>query len=463
MSTLTRLFCLIILCLSCVQAAEKLPKPRRSITVSTVEEFEQALKKVTAGDEIVLTKGNWSDVELNINVDGKKGRMIYIRGEDPKKCIIDGTSQINIGGDYVYLHQMTFKGCVATSPSRKGSIVSFRTNSKNEANNSVISDCHFDSCVPEDKSFDDVWINLYGTHNTVQYCTMEGKDNMGLYIVVWHKNDKADYHVIQNNYFTRPKSYNREQNGQEIIRIGDSNNSLTDSCCTIADNFFYQCNGEIEIISIKSGKNTVRGNTFLECQGAVTLRHGNNNTVENNLFIANGVERAGGVRIINKGQQVINNYFYGHVSDGTRAPISLMQGVKDGALNTYNQVDDALIANNTLVDCKYNFAFCVQGKNTTLDPINTTIRNCLVVTNKADINRLIDSNGGDICGISFEQCHLEGRDGIAKAKGYTKANYNRGNMNIAKLKIPLLSSKLGATISKKIATENNCGATFLRR
>ncbi len=457
-----RLLCLVSLVIPCLQAAEKLPKPRHSYLVKTVEEFNQAAQKVSAGDEIVLAKGNWTNVQLNFNADGKKGKMIYVRGEDPKKCIIDGTSQINIGGDYIYLHHLSFKGCVATSPSRKGSIVNFRTDSKQEANYSIISDCHFDSCVPEDKSFDDVWINLYGTYNTVQYCTMEGKDNMGLYIVVWHKNNKADHHVIKNNYFTRPLSYNREQNGQEIIRIGDSNNSLTDSNCIIENNYFYQCNGEIEIISIKSGQNIVRGNTFMECKGAVTLRHGNNNTVESNIFIANGAERAGGVRVINKGQKVINNYFYGHISDGTRAPISLMQGVKNGELNTYNQVEDALIANNTLVDCKYNFAFCVQGKNTTLDPVRTTIKNCLVVTDKVDISKLIDSNGGDTSGIKWEACHLEGRDGLMKDKGFIKAQYTKSSMKIEKAKYPILTSKIGASISKKIALPANCGASFCR-
>lgn len=310
-----------------------------SYKVNTKSEFDEATSKVMPGDEIVLANGSWSDVQLALNVSGTADKMIYLRGEEPDKTFISGRSQILLGGDYLYVHNLSFNGCVATSPTSKGRIVEFKSG-RREANHSVISDCHFDSCVPENKSFDDVWINLYGTYNTVQRCYMGGKDNKGLYIVVWHKNQKSDHHTIRHNYFYRPTSYNREENGQEVIRIGDSNNSLTDSSTIIEDNFFYRCNGEIEIISIKSGDNHVRRNTFLECVGCVTLRHGNYNTISDNYFIANGVARSGGVRVINKGHKIYNNYFCGQLSGNERAAISLQLGVENGKLNEYDQVKD---------------------------------------------------------------------------------------------------------------------------
>ena len=40
-------------------------------------------------------------------------------------------------------------------------------------------------------------------------------------------------------------------------------------------NFFDRCDGELEIISSKSCDNIYRGNTFLNCAGMLTLRHGN--------------------------------------------------------------------------------------------------------------------------------------------------------------------------------------------
>ncbi len=441
--------------------AQSLPQPLKSHYVTTAHEFNEAAKIAAPGEEIVLAKGNWSDVNLKVRCDGSEANMIYIRGEQAGETILDGSSQIHIGGDYIYLYNLCFTGCVATSPKQKGYMVVFRADSKDESHHSVVSDCHFDACVPEDKSFDDVWVNLYGTYNTVQNCYFGDKDNKGLYIVVWHKNDKADYHTIRNNYFYRPTSINNGENGQEILRIGDSTNSLTDSSTIVEDNFFYRCNGEVEIMSIKSGDNTIRRNTFLECQGAVTLRHGNYNTVESNYFIANGVEQAGGVRIINKGHKVYNNYFYGHVTDRTRAPISIMRGVENGALNTYNQVEDAQIYNNTIVDCLSNFSFSVVGKNTTLHPINTTISNTIVVTSDCTKAQLIDDNGGDISGIEFVGCHLEASDGVAQGEGYIEAEYSRSTVEIAGVTLPIITSDAAIGHSQdpnaNIASPENCG------
>ncbi len=438
--------------------AESLPKPLKSHYVTTYKEFDEAAKHAQPGEEIVLANGNWTDMTLKIKSSGTADKMIYVRGEEPGKVFIDGSSQIRLGGDYIYLYNLSFTGCVATSPEDKGMIVLFRTDSQNEANHCVISDCYFDSCVPEDKSFDDVWINLYGQYNTVQRCYMGGKDNKGLYIVVWHRNAKADYHTIRNNYFYRPISVNHNENGQEIVRIGDSNNSLTDSSCKIENNFFYQCNGEIEILSIKSGDNTISGNTFLECKGAVTLRHGNYNTVCDNYFLANGVEEVGGVRVINKGHKVFNNYFYGHVSEETRAPISLMQGVLNGALNTYNQVEDAEIYNNTLVDCASNYSFAVVGKNTSLNPINTCVKDNIVVTDECEIDDLIADNGNDISGITFSNTHMEASDGVAKGEGYTKRRYKKSQIEIYGKKYPTVEVKPSAMPrTKSIATPENCG------
>ena len=69
--------------------------------------------------------------------------------------------------------------------------------------------------------------------------------------------------------------------------------------------------GEIEIISIKSGKNIVRGNTFVNNEGLVTLRHGTQSIIENNIFLLEGKKNGGGVRVYDKGHTIRNNYFSG--------------------------------------------------------------------------------------------------------------------------------------------------------
>ena len=51
------------------------------------------------------------------------------------------------------------------------------------------------------------------------------------------------------------------------------------------------------------------------------------NTVENNVFLGNGKEGTGGVRIINKGQWVVNNFFYQCRGVDFRSPLSVMNGI----------------------------------------------------------------------------------------------------------------------------------------
>ncbi len=434
---------------------EALPEPVNSYYVTSKSEFDSAVKAVAPGDEIVLANGTWTDIEFEFDADGEEGNMIYLRGEEPDKVFISGSSQIKFGGDYLYVYNLTFNGCVATSTSSKGTIVEFRNGSSNEAYHCVLSDCYFDACVPTDKSFDDAWVNLYGQYNTVQRCYMGGKDNMGLYIIVWHKNEKADYHTIRKNYFYRPDTYNSQTNGQEIIRIGDSTNSITDSSTLIEENFFYQCNGEIEIISIKSGDNTVRYNTFLESQGCVTLRHGDYNIIANNYFIANNVSKAGGVRVINKGHIIYNNYFYGQISDDERAAISLQLGLEDGALNEYDPVEDVTIANNTMVNCKQNFSFGVGSADVV--PSNVLIVGALVVTDQT--SSLIDTNSTDTSGIAFSCSHLESTKGVESGDGLITGSYDISTMTIAGKTVPKLVAKTTYILAPDYVTEDISGVT----
>jgi poly(beta-D-mannuronate) lyase len=76
------------------------------------------------------------------------------------------------------------------------------------------------------------------------------------------------------------------------------------------------------------------------------------NLVEDNVFLGGGLAHTGGVRVINAGQTVRNNYFQGLRGDGFTAALVMMNGVPNSPLNRYNQVLDARIENNVFVDVK---------------------------------------------------------------------------------------------------------------
>ena len=160
-----------------------------------------------------------------------------------------------------------------------------------------------------------------------------------------------DYHQIDANYFAdRPLPVNpTDPNGFETIRIGDSTQSLSNSFTTVKTILFERTDGEIEVISNKSGSNTFRYNTFREVAATLTLRHGNDNRVEGNFFLGQDTNNSGGIRVIGERQTIVNNYI-ANVDDRAGGAISISAGVPNSALNEYFQVKDAVIAHNTIVN-----------------------------------------------------------------------------------------------------------------
>ena len=166
-----------------------------------------------------------------------------------------------------------------------------------------------------------------------------------------------------------------------MIRVGVSQHCTFYSNTIIKNNFFEYCDGETEIISVKSCGNKVVGNVFKECQGAVVLRHGNNNTIEGNLFYGNDKEGTGGVRVINEGNWIVNNFMSHCKGQGFRSPLAIMAGVFNSPANRYLPVRDAVIANNTFLNCS---PFSIsEGKDAerSVDPKNVLLLNNLFYTN----------------------------------------------------------------------------------
>ena len=198
-------------------------------------------------------------------------------------------------------------------------------------------------------------------------------------------------HLIDNNYFAdRPEG---NANGFETIRIGTSAESLSDSFTTVENNLFERVDGEIEIISNKSGNNTFRYNTFRESSGTLTLRHGDDNRVEGNFFLGEGKDGSGGVRVIGERQTLVNNYFQG-LDGRAGGAISISAGVPNSANNQYFQVKDAVIAHNTVIDVNeaaITFDDGLGSSGRTLLAENVTIANNAIFSTQ---DALFEGNEG---------------------------------------------------------------------
>ncbi|MDC6636593.1 hypothetical protein OEZ81_27000, partial [Leclercia adecarboxylata] len=86
------------------------------------------------------------------------------------------------------------------------------------------------------------------------------------------------------------------------MRIGTSHDSQSDSRTVVENNWFEQCDGEVEIVSNKSGGNIYRGNVFQDSRGSLVLRHGHGNRVERNVFLGHGKAHTGGGRWMQRHQ-----------------------------------------------------------------------------------------------------------------------------------------------------------------
>jgi len=346
------------------------------IEVKNVESLIKAGIQANAGDTIIIKSGNYFNCNLVLSAKGTKEKPVLFLAEKPGTVFITGSSFLHISGNYITVSGIVFKEGYA------GKSHVWQFNHGNEvANHCRITASSIQSFNNTLRLDENHWITFSGKNNRVDHCNFTNKTNLGVLVAVLLDDDRSrtNDHHIDSNYFGIRKPLG--SNAGEMIRVGVSQHCTFYSNTIIKNNFFEYCDGETEIISIKSCGNKVVGNVFKECQGAVVLRHGNNNTIEGNLFYGNDKEGTGGVRVINEGNWIVNNFMSHCKGQGFRSPLAIMAGVFNSPANRYLPVRDAVIANNTFLNCG---PFSIsEGKDAerSVDPKNVLLLNNLFYNN----------------------------------------------------------------------------------
>ena len=363
--------------------------------VSTVEEFDKAVQSAEPGDVITLANGVWENAELKFYAEGTEDKPIKLTVETKGKVTLEGESNIRLSGEHLIVEGLVFKN--GHTPT--GEVVSFKKDSKNLCNNCRVTECVIDNYNPTERHDSDYWVGMYGKNSRFDHNYLVGKRNRGVTMAVRLNNKESleNHHRIDHNFFGYRQTLG--SNGGETLRIGTSHHSQKNSNTIVEDNYFEMCSGELEIISSKSCQNTFRNNTFYECQGTVTMRHGNETIVEHNYLFGNGKPNTGGIRIINETQTVNNNYCEGLTGSRFRSALTIMNGVPNSPINRYFQVKDSKASSNLIVNCD-NIQFCAgSDSERSAVPVNTEMTNNIFYnTNKDDIFKVYD----DISGIKFE-------------------------------------------------------------
>lgn len=404
----------------------------------------EALKTANAGDNIVLANGTYKDVQIKFRNKGTKEKPITLKAETPGKVFIEGQSYLKFGGEYLVVDGLYFRN--GFSPS--SAVVDFKISNKDTLDE-IANNCKFTNSVIEDfnkpkRDNDDLWVRFWGRHNELSNCYIAGKTNRGPTVRVSIAGVESinNYHKIVNNHFG-PRPVKGGPSG-ETIQLGDSYTSMSPSHTLVANNLFEECNGEVEVISSKTNFNEFRNNVFYKSEGSLVTRHGNYSIIDGNYFIGDGVnENYGGIRIINTGHWVTNNYFFNLKGKSFRSPLAVMNGIPKSPLNRYNQVTDVVVAYNTYVNCSSPWQFGV-GQNLaqanvlpkseirSARAIRTTVANNIVYNKEGLEQIVIENDKAD--GVLFKNNVIDNQD-----KPFN--NYN-GGLTEASLELKKISDNI---------------------
>lgn len=307
----------------------------------------RVLEAAQPGDRIVVEDGTYTDLELKWRGAGTERKPVRIEAATPGGVRIGGSSTLRLAGRWFEIAGLEFRGGYAPS----GSVVEFRCG-RDVADDCRLTECVIDSYNPARRDAAYSYVLLYGRRNRVDHCTFAGKLNLGVTLIVMLNEERSQQngHRIDHNHFGPRPVYG--SNGAETIRVGTSQQAYKSSNTLIEENLFERCNGEVEVVSIKSSDNVIRRNVFLESEGVLALRHGDRNRVEENLFVGRGKRNTGGIRIVNAGHTVTRNVLVGLAGERFFSALALMNAVPNSLPNRYCLVEDVCVTDNTFIDCR---------------------------------------------------------------------------------------------------------------
>lgn len=425
------LFCLLVALYSC-GSSEKTTK----IHVTSMQELNSAIANATPGSRIVMADGSWENATIKFYGKGTEKAPITLAAEHPGKVFLEGQSYVHLGGEYLVVEGLHFR----KGYSPKSGIIRFQIGKDSTAFHSRVTQTVIDGFTRPNRWENDRWVELYGQHNQFDHNYLAGKSNDGATLMVYHKGNQHtnSHHQIVNNYFG-PRPRKGGPRG-ETMRLGGSETSMTPGKVNVANNFFDRCNGEVEIISDKTNYNRFANNIFYKCEGSLVMRHSDYTTVDGNMFIGDDdSDFYGGIRLVNTGHWITNNYFYKIRGEEFRSPLAVMNGIPKSSLNRYKQVTDAVVAYNTWIDCKSPFQIGVGQNKASKDvlpkseirsapPIRTVLANNIIYNSSVDANPIV--NHDDIRGIQFENNVLfNGGDSGNEYNAFSLSNIKMEKIN----------------------------------
>jgi len=317
----------------------------RVYKVTNQDEFKKAADMVMAGDEIVITNGNYSNWELVVNTNGTAGKPVIIRAETPGKVVFSGDVNkpvFQLTGSFTEISGLAFSGCsVFKTGGATGVLIELKA-----SRYCRVTGCAFAKNAVKTQFMPIVVISGKAEYNRVDHCSFTGNiDNQELQVKI-----TADavplYTLIDDNEFKDKDKVNwKIFNGGECIQIGQDPVLLGTQYAfsVVRNNRFIHCNGEPEVISNKSSGNHYINNYFEDCQGELVMRGGHDCLIDSNIFKGG----TGGIRVNGTHHTITNNTL-----TGLPTGIRLMYGMAKGKteIGFYIAASDCLVKNNHIAN-----------------------------------------------------------------------------------------------------------------
>jgi hypothetical protein len=322
----------------------------RTFRVASVEAFDQASAAAKPGDEIVFARGTYSDVRLDFRANGTESAPITLRAETPGQVIFRGRSQLFIEGNWLVATGFKYEA-IANVPNvttpynvQVGSVVTFRRT----ANHSRLTE----TAIVDPGTAVSGYVHMEpgGQHNRVDHCWFSGQTNIGPSLYIEVDPEKPNHAVLEACFIgnRKPGTGNR----WETLRIGHSEQQYFRSNAVVTRNYFTKCDGENEMVSNKSTGNKYLYNSFIDNQGELTLRHGDEAWIEGNFF-----ENSTGIRVIGSRHVIVNNYL-----KNVRFGFNIYAAEANPKPTGYARVVDSIIAFNTVEDAGTAFQLGTSGR-----------------------------------------------------------------------------------------------------
>ena len=340
-------------CLVPFFAAATVPLIAAEHRIASAADLDRLAEKLQPGDAVVLVAGTWCDQALVFRAAGTAQQPVTLRAETPGRTILTGKSRLLVDGEWLVVEGLHFTDC-----GPEGDGIALKGRHHRLTSTAMVGGTY--------KFF----VHLYGNDHRVDHCYFAGKTSESPTLQVEVAVEEPNRHRLERNHFGPRPPLGR--NGGETIRIGYSGQSMYNSRTVVEENLFDRCDGEIEIISSKSCENTYRANTFRDCAGMLTLRHGNRCVIDGNFFFGGNKRGSGGIRVIGEDHVITNNYIEGVAQGG----IWVTCGVPHAQLVQYFQARRGLIAHNTIVDSRgpaLELDAGIGGSGRTMRPAEITV------------------------------------------------------------------------------------------